>query len=75
MSIDSFDKICKNIDTSYLKVGDESKSVISFWTTAKGNLPHLSYIICKPEPMGMEFKNVDCLVTESLIFIEIQIGK
>ena len=29
-------------------VGDKSMSLICFWTTAKGNLPHLYYILCKP---------------------------
>ena len=42
----------KNIAASYLKFGDESMSVISFRATAKGNLPHLSYIFRKPEPLG-----------------------
>ena len=42
----------KNIASSYMKVGDESTSAIIFRTTAKGNLPHLSYIFCKTEPQG-----------------------
>ena len=41
----------KNIASSYMKVGDESTSAISFLTTVKGNLPHLSYIFCKTEPL------------------------
>ena len=44
MLIDYLNVLCNNIDTIYLKVGDESTSVIRFWTTEKGNLPHFSYI-------------------------------
>ena len=50
-------------------------SAICFQTTAKGNLPHLSYIFRKPEPLITEFKTVACSVTGELIFIEAQIGK
>ena len=61
--------------SQFLKVGDESMSAIRFRTTAKGNLPHLSYIFRKPEPLGNEFKTVACSVTEALLFIEVQRGK
>ena len=47
-------------------------SVIRFSTTAKGNLPHFSYIFRKMEPLGTEFKNIACYFTGDLIFIEIQ---
>ena len=47
-------------------------SAIRFQTTAKGDLPHLSYIFRKPEPLGTEFKTVACSVTGALIFIEVQ---
>ena len=49
---DGFNTASKNIAASFLKVGDESMSAIWFWTTAKVNLPHLSYIFRKPEPLG-----------------------
>ena len=55
-----------------MKVGDESMSAIRFRKTAKGNLPHLSYIFRKPKPPGTEFKTVAYSVTGSLIFIEVQ---
>ena len=61
--LNGFNEACNNIDTSYLKVGDESAIVISFWTTEKGNLPQLSYIFRKPEPLGGDFKTVVCYVT------------
>ena len=56
-------------------MGDESMSAIMFRTTSKGNLPHLSYIFRKPEPLGTEFKTVACSVTGELLFIEVQRGK
>ena len=64
-----------NISASFLKVGDESMSVIRFQTTAKGDLPHLSYIFLKTEPLGTEFKIVSGSVTGWLAVIEVQIGK
>ena len=51
--IDIFNAVCKNIIASSLKVGDESMSAISFWTTVKGDLPHLSYILRELEPLGV----------------------
>ena len=72
--IDGFNGEC-NIVASYLKVGDESMSTINFPMKAKWNLPHLSYIFRKPEPLGTEFKTVACYVTGALLFIEVQRGK
>ena len=46
-------------------------SVIHFWTTAKGGFPHLSYIFCKPEPLGTEFNTVKNFVTGSFLSIVI----
>ena len=69
MLIDGFNVVCKNIDAGFLKVGDESMSAIRFRTTAKGNLPHLSYILRKPEPLGTEFNTVAFSVTGALISI------
>ena len=50
-------------------------SAIRFRITAKGNLPHLSYIFRKPEPLGTKFNKVACYVTGDLLFIEVQSGK
>ena len=74
MLIDGFNAACNNIAEIFLKVGDESMSAIRFRTTAKGNLPHLSYIFRKPEPPGTEFNKVACSITGSLLFVEVQIG-
>ena len=64
--IDGFNAICKNISASFLKVGDESMSAIRFWTTAKGNLPHLFYIFLKLYPLGIEFKTVAFYINKGL---------
>ena len=69
---DGFNTACKNIAASFLKVGDESMSTIRFRTMAKGNLPHLSYIFRKPEPLGTELKTVACSVTGALLFNKLQ---
>ena len=69
MLIYVFNDPCSSIATRYLKVGDESMSVIRFWTTEKGDLAHLSYIFSKPEPLGTKFNNVDCSITGVLLLI------
>ena len=45
--INGFNEAINNISDSYPKVVGESTSSISFGTTVKGGLPHLSYILCK----------------------------
>ena len=50
--IDVFKKSYKNIAASYLKVGDDSMSATHIQTTAKGNLPYLSYTFHNPKPLG-----------------------
>ena len=73
--IDGFNEVSNNIASGYLKVGNDSMSEIRFCTTQKGKLPHLSYIFCKTEPMGDEFKTVARSITGTLIFKGIHIGK
>ena len=58
MLFDGFNTACNNIAATFFKVGYESMSAIRFWTMAKVNLPHLSYIFRKPEPLVAEFKKV-----------------
>ena len=72
MLIDGFNEACNNIAASYMKVGDESMSAIRFWTAAKRNLPHLSYILHKPEPLGTEFNTFTCSITWDFIFVEVK---
>ena len=49
---------CNKISVSYLKIDDESMSAICYQITSKGDLPHLSYILCKPEPLGAEINTM-----------------
>ena len=69
MLIDYLNVLCNNIDTIYLKVGDESTSVIRFGTTSKGSLPHLYYILHKLKPLGTEFNTMKFSVTGDLILL------
>ena len=50
--IHGFNKACKNISVSFMKVEYEYMSEIIFRTMEKGNFPHFSYIFRKPEPLG-----------------------
>ena len=75
MLISGLNEACNNIAESYLKVGNESTGTIRFRTTAKGNLPHLSYILCKLEPLGKYLKKVNYYVTGELLFIKVHKGK
>jgi hypothetical protein len=44
------------IASSLSKTMDESMLAFKRWTTMMGNLPHLSFMKCKPEPLGAELK-------------------
>ena len=46
-------------------------NAIRFRNINIGNLPQLSYILLKPDPLGTEFKKFACYVTGDLIFIEL----
>ena len=67
--IDGFNKACKNIAAIFNRVGNYSMSAISFLPTVKWNLPHLSYILHKTEPLDAEFKTVECSGTGYLLLI------
>ena len=75
MLIYGFNAAFNNISASSLKVGNDSMIVIRFWTTEKGNLPHLSYILRNPETLGKEFKKVACSITGALLFIDSIYGR
>ena len=68
--INGLNESVKHIAASYLNVGDDSMSVVCFQTTAKGDLPHVSYIFLNPEPLGTYFKTVICYITGAFLFIE-----
>ena len=44
-------------------------------TTKTGNLPNLSYVKRKPEPLGTEFKNIVDGLIGVMLWMEIQEGK
>ena len=75
MLINGFYEACNSIDASYLKVDNESISVICSWTTEKGVLPHLSYVFRNTELLGTKFKTVACSVNDAFLFIDIDRGK
>jgi Transposase IS4 len=65
----------RTISASVKKAIDESMSAFKPQTSTTGNLPHLSYISRKPEPLGTEFKVVNCSETLCMLYIEVQKGK
>jgi len=64
----------RHVRASLVKTMDESMSAFRPQTRSTGNLPHLSYIMRKPEDLGTEFKVVACPVTGILLYLEIQKG-
>ena len=38
-------------------------------------LPHITFLLRKPKPLGTELKNVACSKTGIILFLEIQRGK
>ena len=65
----------QRIYASFKKVFDESMSALKPRTTKNGNLPHLSCIKRKPEPLGTEFKVVADSATGIFLHLELQRGK
>jgi hypothetical protein len=51
------------VAASIRKVLDETMSAWCPQTTKTGGLPHLSFILRKPEPLGTEFKTIACTKT------------
>ena len=73
--MDSFtDHVKDSMYISSLVCLDESMSALVPRTTKSGNLPNLSYVERKPEPLGTEFKvAMDGLIGKAL-WLEIQEG-
>ena len=65
----------KTVAASRYKTMDESMSAFRPRKTKNGNLPHLSFIFRKPEPLGTELKTVGCSKTKIMLHMEIQKGK
>ena len=59
-----FNETCSNIAANCLKVGDDSMSTIRFLTLPKRDLPLLSYIFCKLEPVSFGVRSHICLYQE-----------
>eukprot|EP00957_Ditylum_brightwellii_P095397 7266635-Ditylum_brightwellii.AAC.1 len=53
----------------------DAASISKPQTTATGDLPHLSFIERKPEPLGVEFKNSTCGVIGMFLAMELQRGR
>ena len=66
----------ETIASSRVKTLDESMSAFKPQTTKTGNLPNISYIMRKPEPLGTELKTVASVESNGpMIYAEIQEGK
>jgi len=65
----------KQVNASFVKTMDESMSAFRPQTRATGNLPHLSFILRKPESLGTELKVIACPLTGIILFLEIQKGR
>jgi hypothetical protein len=75
-AVEAFNENRQNsVLASFLKTMDESMSAFRPRTTRFGDLPHLSFILRKPEPLGTEFKTVACSETGMILHLEIQKGK
>ena len=48
---------------------------IKLRTLATGDLPNLSYVNRKPEPLGSEFKNIVNGISNKMLWIELHEGK
>ena len=73
--IDAFNENRKRcVMASHIKVLDESMSAYRPQITKTGNLPNITCLLRKPEPLGTEFKCVSCSVTGILLHLEIQRG-
>ena len=66
----------RTVAASRVKTMDESMSAYRPQTRKTGNLPNISYILRKPEPLGTELKTVASIGSNGpIIYAEIQEGK
>ena len=71
--IDGFNENRKRVVLAdILKLLDELMSAFKPQTTKTGDLPHLTHIKRKPEPLGIEMKLAADTATCIIIFLEIQ---
>jgi hypothetical protein len=75
-AIDEFNaNRARTVKAGFLKVMDELMSAYCPQTLAQGDLPHLSFIQRKPEPLGSEFKVTTSSKPRLSKFLELQKGK
>ena len=66
----------KSVAASRVKTLDESMSAYRPQTRKSGNLPNISFILRKPEPLGTELKTVASMESNGpIIYAEVQEGK
>jgi hypothetical protein len=65
----------RTVMASFQKVLDELMSAFRPQTRKNGDLPNLSWIPRKPEPLGAEFKAICCAITAIMLWIELQRGR
>ena len=75
MLVGGSNEACNKISASYLNFDSDSMSEINFQTTAKWDLPHLYYNVCKLKPLRKEFKTETCYVNVASLLLDIQKGK
>ena len=61
----------RTVAASVMKTVDETMSAFKPQTTPTGNLPFISYVSRKPEPLGTEFKTVACTELEMFLYAEL----
>ena len=75
-AINTFNNIRQeSIQTSEIRTVDETMSAFRPQTRKTGDLPHLSFIARKPEPLGTEFKSCACPMLKIMTHLEICRGK
>ena len=74
--VDQFNVSCRaKIRVSWWKTLDESMFAYCLQKTKTGGLPHLSFVLYKPEPLGSETKDVGCTELKVKMVMELQEGK
>lgn len=64
----------ENVLASLFQTTDETMSAFRPRKTKRGGLPNISFILRKSEPLGKEFKDLACIVTNVVTYLEIQRG-
>ena len=70
-----FSELRRQISYGVGKTADALMSAMRFCTTPKEYLPHYSYIFMRPEPLGIETKNMDFYMLGTMLQLDIQQGK